>query len=242
MNKFFTYRNEEKNPKPKQCIIIGGGKSIWKGLDLGLMEKIKGKFVITCNYAFQHFDCTIATYVDKDFQDKTWDKLKDFPLQISRSDQTQDTRKNKNVYLFPNNNEYKRGRPFKEGIYYYYLTGIWALSIAIELLQVGEIFLLGYDAKTDEIHVDGKTYLDNNYHGIIQKKQNLNYNIKIDKINTYFEPFHFEKKCRIYNVCPDSNIVVFNKISYEEFFNKLKTEQFKQNYLQKYYRGVIDAQ
>ena len=50
-----------------ECIIIGGGKSVQEGISLGLKERIKDKFVITCNFSCYHFDSTLTTYLDKDF-------------------------------------------------------------------------------------------------------------------------------------------------------------------------------
>ena len=38
--------------KPSQLIILGGGTSIKEGIEKGLWDKIKNRFVIGTNYSF----------------------------------------------------------------------------------------------------------------------------------------------------------------------------------------------
>jgi hypothetical protein len=50
----------------REIIIIGGGKSISKGLNSGLKDHIKDKFVILTNYAYKFFDGTFLVFQDRD--------------------------------------------------------------------------------------------------------------------------------------------------------------------------------
>jgi len=220
----------------KQCIIIGGGKSINEGIEKNLWTKLRDKFTIGCNYAYRYLDCTILTYVDKKFQNENKEDLIKHNLRISVL--SNDMEQLHGGYYFHNLEIYRKDKPFNYGIYRKYLTGIWSLSIAIKLLGRGEIFLLGFDCKTDK----KKDINDNNFHGINVEKQVVDYDKTKGKINRYLRPFESETDCKIYNVCPDSNINTFEKINYDSFFEKLNGEVFNQDELRMNIRSEINKQ
>ena len=141
---------------PKQLIIIGGGFSLKEGLSKGLKYIIKNKFVIGCNYAFRYFNnLTLTAYVDRDFykygdasfspeqRKKHREFLRNLSFIIGQEITEKNIKKFINTYYISSAYKYKRN--LKEGIYKASLVGIYALSLAIYLLDEGEIFLLGYD-------------------------------------------------------------------------------------------------
>jgi len=132
-----------------------------------------------------------------------------------------------------------------------FAIGIWSLTLAIAL-GFKEIYLLGYDCceingqthfyqsvvdltKTTPIYIKGKL-VDNrlHYRGVGKLKngkyKTSTYNIKKHLNEKWFAPFEAERKTiKIYNVSPDSAIKVFEKINYEEFYNKIQSNNVNQN-------------
>jgi len=223
--------------KPKQLIIIGGGKSISEGIELGLWEALKDRFTIGCNYAYRYLDCTILTYVDPKFQNKNWSGINNIPLKVSRNGS--DMPKMSNVYYIPNSTIYHREAKIREGLYSKFLTGVFSLSLAIKLLDIGEIFLLGYDSNTVFKKDGARLIFDNNFHSIDEWHQKVNYN-SLPKYRNMFEVFRSEKKCKIYNVGKKSQLQTFDKITYLDFFDKLKG-YINQNELRKTIRRQIES-
>lgn len=132
--------------RPSQCIIWAGGTSIAPEVET-LKSKLQGKFVIGCNWMFKDLTPTILCFLDRPhFYELAYNDIKDLPLIIGdclpiHSDKfplhknTKIIKKNTSVYT----------RDCSQGIYCGALTGIYALSLAIKLLDIGEIFLLGMD-------------------------------------------------------------------------------------------------
>jgi hypothetical protein len=238
--------------KLNQLIIIGGGFSIKEGLSKGLKEKIKDKFVIGCNYAFNYFNnLTMTTYVDRDFytvgdnsftskqKKKHRESLRNLQLIIGQEVTDKNFKKMLNTYFINGALKYKRN--LKGGVYKASLAGLYALSLAIYLLDEGEIFLLGYDfgeARKSNYEKFPKSPQELNKLMIKDKKnrplthfyqEELNhrgvgkinwYNAK-DKAKKEFQVYANEKKVKIYNVSLISKIPTFPKISYNEFFKML---------------------
>jgi len=234
----------------KECIIIGGGKSISEGISLGLKEKIKDKLVFGCNYSFKHFDLTALLFSDKDFYaamhvkyDKTnpdiYKELGELPLIIG-------AKKNNDLDSVLHPNTIMINSPRLELGKAPVLTGLFALTIA-EKLEPEQIFLLGFDwdrrdPKTIPI---GKNYnpnsdLDIHYYGKELKHRGSGYMgfYENHDPNNYFKYFN-NCKSKIYNVNPNSNIENFKKITYSEFYTLLSNQIFEQEELRNYIKKII---
>lgn len=222
--------------KVKQLIIIGGGKSINLGLQEGLKEQIANRFVIGCNLAFKFFETTLTCYVDHRFWRQYYDELSKLFLTISRTQASIEPANN--LILLPVSNQYKGRHSFEQGIYSGYLTGMFALTIGIQLLKKGEIYLLGYDHRSS---YDSNGNIDNNFHNDKSLIQRLDYNNDLNKANKLYNPFIKEKSIKIYNVSPESNIDVFEKIDYQTFFNKLDNNFINQIELRRNIRRQLNA-
>ena len=236
--------------KPRQLILIGGGASIKEGIEKGLWKRIDHKWTIGTNYSFNYFDSTILTCVDKQFYEKQSEKLKELPLIIAKEHGQMKVLPN--TILLKNSSKYDR--TLNKGVYKASLVGLFALSLGINLLDVGEIYLLGFDygelrkkdftkfaSSPKELH--DLSYIDKEgrkithfYQGDIKHRgigKTSYYNTK-DRADKDFGVYKDEKHVKIYNVSIKSKITVFPKITYEEFFNKLDNEKYCQSYLRTY--------
>lgn len=219
--------------KPKQLIIIGGGSSIREGVAKDLWAKLKDKFVIGINYSFNYFkDPTILCYCDKKFYNDERKKLKKLSLVIGKS----------HGQLYPESNTIllktkadKYRRDIRNGLWKSSLTGIFTLSLAIYLLNVGEIFLLGYDYSALGKNKRSEP-LTHFYQDKIQHRGTgrTNYYDSKGRGDKDFGVYKNEKKIKIYNVSMKSRINAFEKISYDEFFSKLDKDTYNQKELRKY--------
>lgn len=247
--------------KTRQCIIIGGGTSIREGISKGLWEKLKGRFVVGLNYSYKYFDSTFLCYVDKLFYNKQYEELKELPLIIGKQHPQKHFPKGilPNTIVLPTKSEYSRN--VKEGCYKASLCGIFALSLGIYLLDKGEIFLLGCDfgelRKRDYTKVaqspeelkrltvrdkDGKA-LTHFYQGELKHRGigKISYFNSKDRAKNNFAPFKEEKKVKIWNVSLVSKIPddIFEKISYDEFFERLNNQIFDQEELREKVRKKL---
>jgi len=126
---------------PNELIIIGGGASIKKGLSLGLHDTLRNRFTCGLNYGFNYFkDCTYHCFVDRDFYKKQKPNLSKLPLIIGKSGGYNPMN---NTIDLPTATRYFRN--LSGGVYNANLTGVFALSLGIYLMDAGNIFLLGYD-------------------------------------------------------------------------------------------------
>lgn len=244
--------------KPKQLVIIGGGASIKKGISKGLWEKLKGKFTIGCNYSYRWFISTLQTYVDgdeqKDFYYKERENLAHLPLIIGNK---------LKIPLLPNtigiSGATAYHRDLKNGIYKISLCGIYALSLAIWLLDEGEIFMLGMDygefrkkeyekLATSPQELSDLTIKDSKgralthfYQGELEHRgigKVSHFNTK-GRVDNDYVPFAEETKVKIYNVSLVSKIKTFEKISYDKFFELLNNERIDQTELRQQIRKRI---
>lgn len=134
----------------KQIFIIGGGYSVSEGINKGLWNKLNNKFSIGLNFCSPIFipnfplNPTFNFYVDSvSFYKNYNNQIKDLPLVIGRkSTEMKIIHSNTILMRF---NEINYTRDLSKGIYCAYLAGVGALSLAIYLLDEGEIFLLGND-------------------------------------------------------------------------------------------------
>ena len=221
--------------KPLQLVIIGGGASICEGIEKGLWDKLDGKWTIGINYSFNYYKSTIQCYLDNKFFDKEEGQLSKLPLIITKPHKKKKIANQIHIRL-----NTKGSRNLKQGAYKGSLTGIFSLSLAIYLLDVGEIFLLGYDyGASGVITAKDKKTKHNKTHFYQGKIKHTG----VGKVNYYntkgraerdFKPFESEKKIKIYNVSTNSQISTFQKINYDGFFKKLNDNQYSQSYLRAY--------
>jgi len=215
---------------PKQLIILGGGSSLQDGLSMGLWDKIKGHFVVGTNYSYKFFDSTLQVFVDSSFYNNQKIELERLPLIIGQCRNIKV--KLPNTMAIKSNSVYNRD--LKGGIHSAKLSGIYALSLSIYLLDVGEIYLLGYDLGSVSKKLDDKKRkITHWYQGQTEHRGvgKVSYYDVRDRGEKDFGCFRNEKKIHIYNVSPLSKINVFPKISYEQFFKQLDTETFNQDEL-----------
>ena len=212
--------------KNKQLIILGAGVSIQNGINKNLWRKIQNKFVIGLNYSFNYFDSTFHMYVDNQFYIKQHKQISKLPLIVGTY--FDNLKIHKNTITLPTSNKYDS--TLIKGVYKQSLCGIFALSIAI-YLQPKEIYLLGFDAGSVTDNIIKKRIETHFYQKDIVHRGTGKvwyYNIP-NRVNKDFKPF--ENQTNIYNVSLDSKINTFQKISYDDFFNRLDNDTYNQNNL-----------
>ena len=234
----------------KDIIIVGGGKSISKGLETGLKEHLKDKCVILINHAYKHFEGTFLCFVDKDFYapmhvkyDKNnpdiYKELGELPLIIG-------AKKNNDLDSVLHPNTIMINSPRLELGKAPVLTGLFALAIA-EKLEPEQIFLLGFDwdrrdPKTIPIgkNYNPKSALDVHYYGKEIKHAGSGYMgfYENHDPNNYFKIFD-KCKSKIYNVSPNSNINNFKKIDYTRMYSLLSNQIFEQDELRNYIKTKV---
>jgi len=214
---------------PTEAIIIGGGQSIEPYISL-LQPLCANKFTILTNYSYKYFPGTFLTFMDRDFY-KTRNKeehpdiykeLKNLPLIVGINQNGIEEFKLPNTILLPKDKFYS-GKII-------HLTGIFSISLAIELLNhTGTIYLLGFDWSRRNIDISKdnyKTHSNEDLH--YYKKEIIHYGSGFfggyekhnpDKI---FGAFAREKDVKIFNVSSNSNINCFEKIYYQDFTKLLK--------------------
>lgn len=199
----------------KQLIIIGGGYSIQDGIKKDLWNRLEGRFTCGINYSYRYFNSTYLCCMNyADFYDINRYELRQLPLIITIK-RPHPSVWEKNTILLKENHT---------------LSGVLALYVATQLLDKNdEIFLLGYDYGALNTNKDAKGrshthfYQDKIEHNGIGRT--LYYNGYKNHAQRDFESF---TRDNIYNVSLKSNINSFNKISYDEFFNKLDKNVYAQ--------------
>jgi len=227
----------------KEAILVGGGRSVKEGIELDLWDKIVGREIWSLNYSFRYMPYlpTREIWVDSVFFEKNVDELE----KLWKAGVKICARKN-NRYCFINKffgdailqyesersvRAYKSVHALKELTPILYsgnqgMTGTFALSVAIAE-GYNLIWLLGYDWGTAKYGDTSTHFYQEGFEG---------FSTGVGNINIYFDKGHDPKKgefevylrtmqefnIKIYNVSPDSNIQEFPKLSYPEFFEKLK--------------------
>lgn len=236
--------------------------------DLPIWKKLNGFFTIGINWCFKYYIPTVELYGDYKFYLAEKENLEKLPLVFGMQDGyymrkfkkkwTELFYLNNNIYLLPNRKiNIKNGQEiechginaWEKGFYSRYLSGILGINLAIAL-GCKEIFLLGFDAT----EIDGRTHFYQNEFNAYNKDEygkektgvgkntegryNTNvYNMN-KNVNKKFEPFLIEKDIKFYNVSPESKITVFPKISYNEFYDKIKDDEKTS---QDYYRYKLKS-
>ena len=214
----------------KQIIIIGGGPSINEGIVKELWTKLSNHLTLGLNYSYNYFSSTAQIYVDEDFylkELKTHDTFKKLPLIIGKHHKNLLKHDIPNTLMLPAKAQYDP--TLKLGVYKSSLCGLFALSLAI-YLQPKEIFLLGYDY--GGVGNDSqKRAITHFYQGEIQHRGigKINYYTAKGRAERDYKPF--VGHANITNVSMNSNINVFPKITYDEFFKRLEDKQYSQDTL-----------
>ena len=235
-------------------IILGGGSSVIEGIDNNLFEKIQNKYVIGLNYSYRYIKTTINMFIDWKFYESEQQGLNKLPLVIGQK-LREIKNPSKNIHLLTANNKYQRN--LEKGVYKSTLCGLFSLSFAIWLLDVGTIYLLGFDYGSGKDKSSFGVPYDKNkiithwtqcreFKNIYTGKNEIIPHRGFGKVNWYeakhtlengkqitraeheFNVYANETKVKIYNVSLESKIPTFPKISYDEFFKKLNKKDFNQ--------------
>ena len=216
----------------KQLVIIGGGNSLETPVAEGLWDKLKGKYTLGINYNYYHFNSTCLLGTDDEFYNAEVKALESLPLIVFGFDK-EVKKYHPNTIVLRTRHNYL-DRDLSKGIYCSRLTGMFALTLGINLLDVGEIFLLGYDFGGNKNKIVDKQYATHYYKGIKHRGiGHCGYYDTTCRIKSDFEPYLIEKKVKIYNVIgePESKTPTFEKINYDTFYNKLNKEELDQDKL-----------
>ena len=203
----------------KPLILVGGGLSIKQGLKQGLWNKIKGQEIWSLNFAFLSMPYTPSKEVWIDFffflaQQKNLLKLKDCEL-IAKNTGTVYKEFPVTTYEATSNTE-----KYKDDVLFLgrlCLCGIFALSLAIKRGYTN-IYLLGFDHGTP-INKEKETHY---YEGRVANPEV--YRDENKKVRDEVEDFEvfIKDDVKIHNVSTISNIDCFPKLTYSEFFRRLK--------------------
>ena len=216
---------------PRQLILIGGGASIVSGLKMNLWKHLEEKYCIGLNYSYLYYpNPTIQCFADFLFYQDEINKLKSLPLIIGKWHRALEEVKHPNTILLQaNDKEYNRN--LKEGVYKSSLCGLFGLSLAIYLLDIGEIFLLGYDQGNLDGSKDEKGRRITHFYQkdlIHRGSGKINYYNTEGRADKDFSCYAEEKRVKIYNVSPLSRIDTFIKIDYSQFFSMLNDNTYDQ--------------
>lgn len=221
----------------KKCVIIGGGASVKEGIDKGLWNKVSSDDVWSINFAYKTMPYlpTREIWIDIHFFNQNIVELQSLAQKgvkmyakhhnkyadIPKITQLRTTRIPAEYYgtLMPEKNSYFIGRLGQ--------SGFLALSIAIAE-KYDEIFLLGYDFGTPSLADKVTHYYQDNIKELKIESSGIKrpecymlpYNVVKPEVED-FELYLREPQFKIYNVSMNSNIKCFEKISYEQFFNKI---------------------
>jgi hypothetical protein len=214
----------------KEVILFGAGKSIRKGIELGLYDKIKDKEVWSLNYAFTTLPYLPSReiWVDFSFFRKNSGKLQllhDKGVSLYTADKRRYGKLADKIHL---QSSTRQQELTNKDVYYKGengLVGFFGLSMACEE-GYSPIYLLGYDYGVINVNDKDTHY----YQGKLQVKSSgvanphVYLNGKTGKPNKHLKCFDFYRKydSEIINVSPKSHIYQFPKITYEEFFKKIK--------------------
>ncbi len=256
---------------PNRAIIVGSGASIRQGLwdtpieYLPIWQALKGEFTISCNWSSKWIDSTIAMFVDYRFYCLEKQMLDTKPLVVGVQNSFYDCKDRYKEYFDSLGDNVRLLKPYGsndgifhgkdswiKGFYTTMQTGLLALGFALTL-GVKEIYLLGFDACS----IDGRTHFyegDDDRTGVIQWNNQQQTGVGIDERGNYrndvynkntsdsfFEPLS-RTDAQIYNVSPDSNITIFPKLSYEEFYKTYTTnDKIDQSVVQEEIKRIIDV-
>lgn len=220
-----------------RVILIGGGSSLKEGISHGLWDHIASEKVWSCNYGYRTMPYLPSReiWVDVSFYKHNIEELQKLCEQgvslytkehrfyagiKEHITQYGSTRESKNYFGKDGIN--------KNLIYYgrMGLSGMFALSLAVAEGYT-EIYLLGYDFGNTNLQ-DKQTHfyqdtLKNVYStGVGRPEVYRMPNNTIKREVEDFKVYLRESDVKIYNCSLQSNISYFEKISYPQFFERLK--------------------
>jgi len=219
----------------KRVIIIGAGASVQEGLNEDLWRKIEYNTIWSCNYAFMTMPYRPARelWVDRSFFKNNVTQL----CQLQKEGIELVAKENASSIRLPGTTYYigvrkKEEYVGKEGIAQNKIfigaqgfSGTFALHVAI-CEGYNEIFLLGFDYGVPPSSGETITHYYQNKLNVISSGVGMpNVYLKKDKVKQQIDTYDIflqETDIKIWNVSPKSNIQCFDKITYEEFFNKIK--------------------
>lgn len=211
----------------RRVILIGGGKSVLEGIETGLWDKIFEEEIWSLNYAFRAMPYLPKreVWVDTTFFRNNIDSLQ----KLHESGVECHAKKNDRYLGIDSIIQHSVTREPNEKDSHLFtghmgLCGMFALSLAVKE-KYDEIYLLGYDFGTpieSDIHThfyqDKTEYISSGVgrpqvylaHGSTPKKSVHDFDI------------YKNYQC-VYNVSTISHIDSFPKITYQEFYDKIKT-------------------
>ena len=232
-----------------KVIILGSGKSVQEGIDQGLWDQIKPfeKWSLNSMYRIMPYLPDKQIFVDVDFLDAQFDEMVRLIQQGVIVIGKRFTNRKKYLALegstpiiqYETSRErenYFGRKSFENNVLYYGhmgLCGTFAISYAIAC-GADEIFLLGFDFGSPSInekdtHVFQNKIADLNLTctgagrpEVYMHKEEGPMHGKVLNTVDDFEIFLREKDLKIWNVSLRSNIPYFPKLSYSEFFERLK--------------------
>jgi hypothetical protein len=240
----------------QDIFLLAGGASAryLNAIDNGLFLFLQDKCCIGINCSYKFVNTTCSSGIDETlYNDKEkHDEIKQLPLWIGKDHRYIRVKESNSIFLKPSK---KYDRDLKEGVYKASLSGIFALSLAIKLLDEGTVYLLGYDYGS--IVIDGKELTDSKGRPLTHwhqedfeqrgtgknswyKQTRLDETTKVRRpyAEIEFEPFASESKVKIYNVGGLSHIPYFEHIMYEDLF-KRKFETVNQDEARKEIREKL---
>jgi len=212
----------------RKVLLIGGGISVLEGIDQGLWSQIKNKELWSLNYSVMYmpYSATRELWTDIKFFKENAEELQILEqkgvkcyakthvyyntiLQIQQINCTREQSNKIDLYIG------ERG-----------FVGMFGLSLAVKE-NYDEIFLLGYDFGVQPKDRDKKLTHWYQRYGFNKYSAGVGvpevYLLKDNKIHRSVKDFDVYKDYKnIYNVSMDSNINTFAKITWEEFFSKIK--------------------
>lgn len=213
----------------KSVILIGGGASVKEGIALNLWEQIRNQEIWSVNYAFMTMPYLPVKEIwcDRCFFTENQHKLEALSQQGVQCVAKQNT-----LYdSIPEIKQYHWTRDYYYGtidkplfLGHMGLSGNFALSLAVAL-EYDTIYLLGYDYGTDSLKNQNTHYyqgeLSTTSHGVGNSSIYMSETGVKKEVNYY--DYYLASKSKIFNVSPTSNIKSFEKLSYPQFFDLIKS-------------------
>ena len=220
----------------KRVFLLGGGMSVKEGINLGLFSKISGQDVWSINYAFMTMPYLPKreVWVDVAFYKSNIDalqKLWEQGVEIHCKQHMTYAGIKEHIHQYGSTREskfYYGKHAIQNNLIYYGrmgLSGIFALSLAIAE-GYEEIYLLGYDFGTPNLQDKNTHYYQDTLKvystGVIHPEI---YRTPDNAVKREVEDFRvfLQEPIKILNCSMISNIPYFEKITYNQLFERIKS-------------------
>jgi hypothetical protein len=213
-----------------RVIIIGGGSSLNEGIEKGLWNHIRDRETWSINYAFKAMPYVPTKEL---WVDRTFFKNNSTLLEGLYKNGVECITKENDFYkfipeikLFKHSNEYNpsNGTVYTGSLG---LSGMFALSLAVKQ-EYREIYLLGYDFGTNSISNDNTHFYQGKFDYVSSGVGNpqVYRDTTSGNLKKSVRDWDVYKDYKsIYNVSLVSNISSYPKLSWEEFFERIKTNE-----------------